>query len=67
MDLLENRVHARRIVEPTVTRDLSLIMLSEHPQTRAFTEVRQILIQVFLEEVRSGRWQAQALGKRARR
>jgi LysR family transcriptional regulator, nitrogen assimilation regulatory protein len=66
-DLRENRIHARRIIDPTLTRDLSLIMLSEHPQTRAFTEVRQILNQVFLEEVRSGRWPAEVLGKRKRR
>jgi LysR family transcriptional regulator, nitrogen assimilation regulatory protein len=67
MDLLEKRVHARRIVEPSLTRDLYLIMLAEHPQTRAFTEVRQVLTQVFLLEVSGGRWPAQTLGTRRKR
>ena len=61
MDLLEKRVHARPIIDPTLTRDLHLIMLAEHPQTRAFAEVREVLKGVFVEEVNSGRWPAELL------
>ncbi len=60
-DLLENRIHARPIVDPTLTRDLNLIMRSDRPQTRAFTEVRRVLNSVIREEVVSGRWLAESL------
>jgi LysR family nitrogen assimilation transcriptional regulator len=62
-ELLENGIHARRIVQPTLMRDLSLIALAEHPQTRAFTEVRRIVKQVILQDVESGRWPAEILDK----
>jgi LysR family nitrogen assimilation transcriptional regulator len=64
MDLFEHRVHARRIVAPTLTRDLHLIMLAEHPQTRAFMEVRQLVKQALADEVKSGRWPAESLEKK---
>jgi LysR family nitrogen assimilation transcriptional regulator len=62
-ELLENGIHARRIVDPTIMRDLSLITLAEHPQTRAFLEVRLLVKKVILEEVASGRWPAEVLDK----
>ncbi|WP_025038763.1 LysR family transcriptional regulator [Bradyrhizobium sp. DOA9] len=67
-DLLRGEVHARRIIEPTLMRDLSLIWLAEHPHTRAFAEVRQMLKDIVLEDVRNGRWPAEILepeGKRS--
>lgn len=66
-DLLRGDVHARRIIEPTLMRDLSLIWLAEHPHTRAFAEVRQILKEVVLEDVRRGRWPAEVLDKPKKR
>ncbi|MGY8635474.1 LysR substrate-binding domain-containing protein [Bradyrhizobium sp. 14AA] len=62
-DLLRNGVHARRIVEPNLMRDLNLITLADHPQTRAFTEVRQMLKEVVLQDVKNGRWPAELLDK----
>jgi LysR family nitrogen assimilation transcriptional regulator len=66
-DLLKNGVHARRIVEPTLMRELSLIALAEHPQTRAFTEVRKILREAVLQDVKSGRWPADILEQTGKR
>lgn len=64
-DLSDKRIRARQIVKPTITRDLNLIMRSDHPQTRAFTEVRRVLNEVFFQEVVSGRWPAESLVKAA--
>ncbi|KWV48438.1 hypothetical protein AS156_18340 [Bradyrhizobium macuxiense] len=66
-DLLKNGVHARRIIGPTLTRELSLISLAEHPQTRAFTEVRKILREVVLQEAKSGRWPAEVIDQARKR
>jgi LysR family transcriptional regulator, nitrogen assimilation regulatory protein len=57
-ELSEGKVHARRIVEPPITRTLSLVGLVDHPQTRAFVEVGQILRRVIINEVKEGRWPA---------
>ncbi|OAF06268.1 hypothetical protein AYJ54_14165 [Bradyrhizobium centrolobii] len=66
-DLLASGIHARRIVEPTLMRELCLISLADHPQTRAFTEVRKILREVVLQDAKSGRWPAEVLDKPKRR
>ncbi|MHB0790241.1 LysR family transcriptional regulator [Bradyrhizobium sp. 5.13L] len=66
-DLLSSGVHARRIVEPTLMRELSLISLADHPQTRAFVEVRQVLKEAVLQDARCGRWPAQLLEKPRKR
>jgi LysR family nitrogen assimilation transcriptional regulator len=65
-ELSVGRVHARRIVDPTLTRTLTLITLADHPRTRAFVEVRDVLNHVFDDEIRSGRWPAEAIGRGGR-
>lgn len=66
-DLLRSVVHARRIVEPTLTRELSLVSLAEHPQTRAFVEVKGILKEAVLQDAESGRWPAEMLAETKKR
>jgi LysR family nitrogen assimilation transcriptional regulator len=66
-ELAAKKVHARRIIEPTLNRTLSLISLTDHPQTRAFIEIRELLIRVILDAVQNGIWPAkETLGKRGR-
>ena len=66
-ELAAKKVHARRIIEPTLNRTLSLISLTDHPQTRAFIEIRELLIRVILDAVQNRTWPAKGmLGKRGR-
>ena len=66
-ELAAKRVHARRIIEPTLSRTLSLISLTDHPQTRAFIESRELLIRVILDSVQNRTWPAKGmLGKHRR-
>jgi len=60
-ELAAKKVHARRIIEPTLNRTLSLISLTDHPQTRAFIEVRELLIRIILEAVHTRQWPAKAI------
>ena len=55
-DIAAGRIHARRITAPVFTRTLALVGLTDRPQTRAFTEVRQVLIDVVAAAAQSGRW-----------
>jgi LysR family nitrogen assimilation transcriptional regulator len=65
-ELATGRVHARRIIEPTLTRVLFLIALADRPQTRAFIEVKDILVRVISAEVETGRWPAVGVSRRKR-
>ncbi|HMM91467.1 LysR family transcriptional regulator [Bradyrhizobium sp.] len=66
-DLAAGKYHARRIVDPPLTRTLALIALADRPQTKAFVEVRQTMIEVVRAAVADGRWPATASGRRIRR
>jgi hypothetical protein len=63
-ELSEGKVHARGIVKPPLTRTLNLIGLIDHPQTRAFVEVSQILRRVIIDEVIEGPWPAKLIRNR---
>ena len=65
-ELAVKKMHARRIIEPTLSRTLNLISLADHPQTRAFIEVRELLIRIILEAVHTQQWPAKALFDRRR-
>lgn len=55
-ELAAGRLHARRIVDPPLTRALKIVALADRPQTRALAEVTRLLREVFEEEVKSNRW-----------
>jgi len=57
-ELSEGRIHARRIVQPAVTRTLNVVALAEHPKTRAFAEIKRIIAGIILDEVKDGNWPA---------
>jgi LysR family nitrogen assimilation transcriptional regulator len=65
-ELEQKRFHARRIVEPTLVRTLAVISLAERPQTRAFVEVRNTVVEVVRAAARSGRWPTIQKGRRER-
>jgi len=65
-ELEQKRIHARRIVQPTVTRSLAVISLADRPHTRAFVEVRKTVIDVIRTATKSGRWPTSKRGPRAR-
>lgn len=54
----EGKLHARPITEPTLTRTLYICEQADRPATFALEAVRQLVIKLILEEVRSGRWDA---------
>ena len=60
-DLAAERYHARRIVDPPMTRSLGLISLAERPQTKAFVEVRKTVVEVVRAAVNEKRWPAKGL------
>ena len=66
-DLAAGKYHARRIVDPPLTRSLALIALADRPQTKAFVAVRQTMIEVVRTAVSEGRWPAKAGGRRSKR
>ncbi len=55
-ELEQKRFHARRIVQPTLTRTLAVVSLADRPHTRAFVEVRSTVIDVVRAATKSGRW-----------
>lgn len=66
-ELLEDgTLHARPIVEPRLSRTLYLCELSERPSTFALETVRQLLIEMVLDCVARGDWDAEAVGARRR-
>src|SRR5205085_10980417 len=44
-DLAAEKYHARRIIDPPLTRSCALVSLADRPQTKAFLEVRKIMIE----------------------
>ena len=55
-ELAEKRVHARRIVNPVLTRTLAIVTLSERPQTRSFCEVGRVVSEVVTHAAANGSW-----------
>jgi LysR family nitrogen assimilation transcriptional regulator len=64
-DLGAGKYQARRIVDPPLTRSLALVALADRPQTKAFLEVRETMIEVVGAAVSEGRWPARQ-GRRIR-
>ena len=66
-DLAAERYHARRIVDPPMTRSLGLISLAERPQTKAFLEVRKAVVDVVRAAINEKRWPAHENARRSKR
>jgi LysR family transcriptional regulator, nitrogen assimilation regulatory protein len=66
-DLAAERYHARRIVDPPMTRSLGLISLAERPQTKAFLEVRKTVVEVVRAAIKEKRWPAKGNGRGSKR
>jgi LysR family nitrogen assimilation transcriptional regulator len=66
-DLAAERYHARRIIDPPLTRALALVSLADRPQTKAFVEVRKTVVEVVRAAVDEQRWPAKANGRRNQR
>jgi LysR family nitrogen assimilation transcriptional regulator len=67
-DLAAEKYHARRIVDPPLSRSLALVALADRPQTKAFLEVRKTVTEVVRAAVNERRWpakQGKRQGKRA--
>jgi len=62
-DPAAERYHARRIVDPPMTRSLGLISLAERPQTKAFVEVRKTVVEVVRAAINEKRWPAKGDGR----
>lgn len=54
----EGTLHARPIVEPTLTRTLYICEQADRPATFASEAVRQMIMKMIFEAMRSGRWDA---------
>lgn len=63
-DLAAEKYHARRIVDPPLSRSLALVALAERPQTKAFLEIRKIVTDVVRAAVSERRWPAKPARKR---
>ncbi|WP_456838937.1 LysR substrate-binding domain-containing protein [Bradyrhizobium sp. USDA 4486] len=50
-DIAAEKYHARRIVDPPLSRSLALVALADRPQTKAFLEVRKTVTEVVREAV----------------
>lgn len=59
-DLAAEKYHARRIVDPSLSRSLALVALADRPQTKAFLEIRKTVIKVVRSAVSERRWPAKA-------
>jgi|SRR6516165_817031 LysR family nitrogen assimilation transcriptional regulator len=57
-DLEAKKYHARRIIDPPLSRSLALIALAERPQTKAFLEVRKTVKEIVRAAVDERRWPA---------
>ena len=66
-DLAAKKYHARRIIDPPMTRSCALVSLADRPQTKAFTEVRRAAVEIVRAAVNEGRWPAKGNGRRSRR
>jgi LysR family nitrogen assimilation transcriptional regulator len=66
-DLEAGKYHARRIVDPPLTRACALVSLADRPQTKAFLEVRRAVIEIVRAAVEDERWPAKGSGRRGKR
>jgi LysR family nitrogen assimilation transcriptional regulator len=66
-DLTAEKYHARRIIDPPLTRSCALVSLADRPQTKAFTEVRSAVIEIVRAAVHEGRWPAKGNDRRSKR
>lgn len=60
-ELEAGTLNARTVIEPTLTRTLHLVNLADHPKTRAFSAVKEIVRQIIANEVARGHWPARPL------
>jgi LysR family transcriptional regulator, nitrogen assimilation regulatory protein len=63
-DLEAEKYHARRIIDPPLTRALALVSLADRPLTKAFLEVRKTMIEVVHAAISDKRWPTKADGRR---
>ena len=66
-DLAAEKYHARRIIDPPLTRSCALVALADRPQTKAFLEVRSTVVEIVRAAVNEGRWPAKGNGRRSKR
>jgi LysR family nitrogen assimilation transcriptional regulator len=66
-DLAAEKYHARRIIDPPLTRSCALVALADRPQTKAFVEVRSTVVEIVRAAVNEGRWPAKGSGRRSKR
>lgn len=66
-DIAAEKYHARRIVEPPLSRSLALVSLADRPQTKAFLEVRNTVTEVVRAAVNERRWPAKGSERPRRR
>ncbi|MFK4508155.1 LysR substrate-binding domain-containing protein [Bradyrhizobium daqingense] len=66
-DIAAEKYHARRIVDPPLSRSLALVALADRPQTKAFLEVRKTVTEVVRAAVDERRWPAKKIERHKRR
>ncbi|QOZ68556.1 LysR family transcriptional regulator [Bradyrhizobium arachidis] len=66
-DIAAEKYHARRIVDPPLSRSLGLVALADRPQTKAFLEVRKTVTEVVRAAVDERRWPAKTSERQKRR
>ena len=54
----QGKLHARPIVQPTLTRTLYLCEQADRPATFALEAVRQLIMKLIFDAMRTGRWDA---------
>ncbi|OAF00785.1 transcriptional regulator [Bradyrhizobium centrolobii] len=60
--LAADRLVAREVIEPKLTRTLYLCRLRNRPMTYVMEEMRRLIIKLIAEQVHGGAWQAKLLG-----
>jgi LysR family nitrogen assimilation transcriptional regulator len=66
-DLAAGKYHARRIVDPPLTRACALVSLADRPRTKAFLEVRSAVVEIVRAAIDDGRWPAKRNSRRVKR
>ncbi|HTF01576.1 MAG TPA: LysR substrate-binding domain-containing protein, partial [Bradyrhizobium sp.] len=59
--LAAERLIAREVIEPTLTRTLYLCRLRNRPMTYAMEEMRRLMLSLIAEQVGRGGWEATLL------
>jgi LysR family nitrogen assimilation transcriptional regulator len=62
-DLEACRFHARRIIDPVLTRTLGIVALSDRPKTSAFSSVTDTIAKVVRRVALEKRWPAQVIAE----